>query len=105
METDVVGRNIFEALADLPHIRPGGNGELVNVVTSDVISRHVDDDGLDYGTIIVHRQGGQPDMVRGHHYLEEQAILAARQAGSADDDEADRKGHELLERLRAKHDF
>jgi hypothetical protein len=44
-------------------------------------------------------------MVPGHHYLEEQAVVAARQANAADEDEAGRKGHELLERLRAKHHF
>jgi hypothetical protein len=105
MESDVVGQNILQALADLPHIRSNSGGDLVNLVTGDVISRHADDDGLDYGTIVVRRPGGQPDMVPGHHYLEEQAVVAARQANAADDDEAGRKGHELLERLRAKHHF
>jgi hypothetical protein len=104
-DTDHVARNLFEALRDLPHIKAGAHDELINTLTGEVITKCPDELGYDYGTFCVTPSCGERQYVPGHHYLHAQAVLAVRQAGAATEEAAQRRGLELLERLRERHGF
>jgi hypothetical protein len=103
--TDVVetmGRRIVAALGQLPHFRVGRRErEVVNIRTGDRVVASDDEDGFDYGVVTVISPDDSATAMPGHHYLDRQLVMAAREElGKADEREVSRRANEMLEHLR-----
>ena len=60
-----------------------------------------DDDGFDYGVVTVISSDESATAMPGHHYLDRQLVVAAREElGKVDEREIARRAAELLEHLR-----
>jgi hypothetical protein len=105
MAADVVeamGRRIVAALGRLPHIRAGQrDGEVVNTRTGERVMPCDDDDGFDYAVVTIVSPDGSATAMPGHHYLDRQLVVAAREElGKADEREVARRAAEMLEHFR-----
>jgi hypothetical protein len=102
-DMDYAGRNLFQALRELPHIQTVRDNELVNTATGEVITECPDSQGYDYATFCVTPPGGEKENVPGHHYLLDQCTWAALQAGAATDEDAESQGRAKLNELCEKY--